>query len=50
MRLVDKDALLEELKIAIDEFTVENTTDQAFLEGVVAARRIVKFMEEVKEA
>lgn len=47
-RLIDKDALLEEIRDAINDFIVNDENDQAFLEGVMACRRIVKFMEEVK--
>lgn len=45
-RLIDKDALLADLDEAIREFIPKNENDQAFLEGVIAARRIVKFTEE----
>lgn len=48
-RLIDKDALLADLDEAIREFIPKTENDQAFLEGVVAARRIVKFTEEAKD-
>ena len=37
-----------EIRDAINDFIVNDENDQAFLEGVMACRRIVKFMEEVK--
>ena len=47
MKLIDKELLLEELDEAIRDFIPKNDDDNAFLQGVVAARRIVKFMPEV---
>ena len=48
MKLIDKEQLLQELDEAIREFIPKSDNDHAFLQGVVAARRIVKFQEEVK--
>ena len=47
MTLIDKDMLLEEMDEAIKDFSIRNEEDRAFLAGVVAARRIVKFTQEV---
>lgn len=47
MTLIDKDLLIEELDEAIKDFSIRNEEDRAFLAGVMAARRIVKFTSEV---
>lgn len=47
MTLIDKDLLLEEMNEAIKDFVVRSEEDRAFLAGVMAARRIVKFTPEV---
>ncbi len=47
MTLIDKDLLLEEMDEAIKDFSIRNEEDRAFLAGVMAARRIVKFTQEV---
>ena len=47
MTLIDKDMLLEEMDEAIKDFSIRNEEDRAFLAGVMAARRIVKFTQEV---
>lgn len=46
MPLIDKDALLAEIEEAIRDFVPKDEEDSAFLAGVLAARRIVKFMKE----
>ena len=46
MTLIDKDALLAELEEAIRDFVPKDDEDRAFLVGVMAARRIVKFAKE----
>lgn len=46
MTLIDKDALLAELEEAIRDFVPKDDEDRAFLAGVMAARRIVKFAKE----
>ena len=50
-RLIDKDALLDDINFEIQHFEVKDEVDQAFLNGVMAVRRIVKFMpaQEVDE-
>ncbi len=50
MRLIDKDALLKLLDETINDFKVKDESDQAFLEGVVATRRIIRYTEEVNDA
>lgn len=47
MTLIDKDLLLEEMDEAIKDFNAKSEEDKAFLTGVMAARRIVKFTPEV---
>ena len=49
MKLIDKELLLEELDEAIKDFIPKNDNDHAFLQGVVAARRIVKMTPAVPE-
>ena len=44
--LIDKNALLAELEEAIRDFVPKDDEDRAFLAGVMAACRIVKFTEE----
>lgn len=48
MKLVDKDQLIKEIDEAIKDFVPKNEGDQAFLEGVIATRRIVKFAKEAQ--
>lgn len=48
MTLIDKDALLEELEEEIRDFVPKNEEETAFLAGVMAARRIIKFTKEVQ--
>ena len=50
-RLIDKDELLDEINSEIQHFEVKDEADQAFLNGVMAVRRMLKLMptQEVKE-
>lgn len=46
MTLIDKEALLADLEEAIRDFIPKDEEDRAFLAGVMAARRIIKFTKE----
>ena len=48
MTLIDKDMLLKELEEEIRDFIPKDEEDKAFLAGVMAARRIIKFTKEVQ--
>lgn len=48
MTLIDKDALLAEIEEAIRDFVPKDEEDRAFLAGVMAVRRIVKFTKEAE--
>lgn len=46
MKLIDKDELLADIEEAIRDFIPKDEEDRAFLAGVMAVRRIVKFTKE----